>query len=104
MRSLIQAKLKEEEQEEEEETYGPREIDNILRGGIQMGVITEIYGESNSGKTQLCYTLCVTFLLPSDQEDGARKVLYIDSRIAFHTERLQEIAARLRDSVVHPRE
>ncbi|KAF3789578.1 hypothetical protein EJ110_NYTH11624 [Nymphaea thermarum] len=42
-------------------TSGSREIDRILRGGIQMGVITEIYGESNSGKTQLCHTLCVTF-------------------------------------------
>jgi len=29
-------------------------------GGIETGSVTEVYGESKVGKTQLCHTLCVT--------------------------------------------
>lgn len=41
-------------------TTGCRELDKILGGGIETGSLTEISGESSTGKTQLCHTLAVT--------------------------------------------
>lgn len=38
---------------------GSKNVDNLLDGSIEAGVITQIYGPPGSGKTQLCYTLCV---------------------------------------------
>ncbi|CAF4585059.1 unnamed protein product, partial [Rotaria magnacalcarata] len=32
-------------------------MDNTLGGGIRLGQITELYGESGCGKTQLCIQL-----------------------------------------------
>lgn len=41
-------------------TTGSKELDNLLRGGIETGSITEIFGEFRTGKTQICHTLAVT--------------------------------------------
>ena len=43
---------------------GCKSLDNLLYGGIEAGVITQIYGPAGVGKTQLCHTLCV--MLPSE--------------------------------------
>jgi len=56
-----------------------------LNGGIEAGVITQIYGPPGSGKTQLCHTLSV--VMPSDY-----RVVYIDTEGSFRPERIQEIA------------
>ncbi|RLF61743.1 MAG: DNA repair and recombination protein RadB [Thermoplasmata archaeon] len=48
-------------------------IDEILGGGVERGIITEIYGEGGTGKTNICIQLarnCAT--------DG-RKVIFIDT-------------------------
>ncbi|KAI8338976.1 P-loop containing nucleoside triphosphate hydrolase protein [Chlamydoabsidia padenii] len=39
-------------------------IDSILGKGIPLGSITEVVGESSSGKTQLCLQLCFTVQKP----------------------------------------
>ncbi|KAF8034295.1 hypothetical protein BT93_C0554 [Corymbia citriodora subsp. variegata] len=41
-------------------TTGSQALDEILGGGIETLGITEAFGESGSGKTQLAHTLCVT--------------------------------------------
>jgi RecA/RadA recombinase len=64
---------------------GCKSLANLLDGGIEAGVITQVYGPPGSGKTQLCHTLCV--MLPSDY--GA---IYIDTEGSFRPERIQEIA------------
>jgi DNA repair protein RadA len=56
-----------------------------LDGGIEAGVITQVYGPPGSGKTQLCHTLCV--MLSSDYE-----TIYIDTEGSFRPERIKEIA------------
>ncbi|KAJ0173581.1 hypothetical protein K1T71_010730 [Dendrolimus kikuchii] len=40
-------------------TTGFREINEILRGGFSRGTLTEIFGESGSGKTQLAIQACL---------------------------------------------
>jgi DNA repair protein RAD51 len=39
---------------------GSKELDSLLKGGIETGSITEVFGEFRTGKTQLCHTLAVT--------------------------------------------
>eukprot|EP00746_Dinoflagellata_sp_MGD_P120768 gnl/MRDRNA2_/MRDRNA2_56170_c0_seq1.p1 gnl/MRDRNA2_/MRDRNA2_56170_c0~~gnl/MRDRNA2_/MRDRNA2_56170_c0_seq1.p1 ORF type:complete len:379 (-),score=85.46 gnl/MRDRNA2_/MRDRNA2_56170_c0_seq1:31-1167(-) len=75
-------------------TTGSGQLDALLRGGVETGGITEIFGEFRSGKTQLCHTLCVTVQLPIDRGGADRKALYIDTEGTFRPERLQSIAER----------
>ncbi|CAG9854770.1 unnamed protein product [Phyllotreta striolata] len=75
-------------------TTGSKELDNLLRGGIETGSITEIFGEFRTGKTQLCHMLAVTCQLPTDQGGGEGKCLYIDTEGTFRPERLLAIAER----------
>ena len=41
-------------------TTGSAKLDSFLKGGFETQAITEIAGEFGSGKSQICYTLCVT--------------------------------------------
>ena len=49
-------------------SLGCQILDGFLRGGMQSEGITEITGESSSGKTQICLQLCLSVQLP--QEHG----------------------------------
>jgi DNA repair protein RadA len=64
---------------------GCNSLDNLLDGGIEAGVITQVYGAPGSGKTQLCHTLSA--MLPSDY-----MVIYIDTEGSFRPERIRAIA------------
>ena len=75
-------------------TTGSRELDGLLKGGIETGSITEIFGEFRTGKTQLCHTLCVTCQLPLEQGGAEGKAMYIDTEGTFRPERLVEIAEK----------
>jgi len=43
---------------------GASNLDEALGGGYESGVITELYGEDGSGKTQLCMLACIMAQLP----------------------------------------
>eukprot|EP00189_Rhodosorus_marinus_P004864 CAMPEP_0113970686 /NCGR_PEP_ID=MMETSP0011_2-20120614/11451_1 /TAXON_ID=101924 /ORGANISM="Rhodosorus marinus" /LENGTH=369 /DNA_ID=CAMNT_0000985363 /DNA_START=81 /DNA_END=1188 /DNA_ORIENTATION=+ /assembly_acc=CAM_ASM_000156 len=75
-------------------TTGSQDLDNLLKGGIETGSITEVFGEFRTGKTQLCHTLCVACQLPVENGGGSGKALYIDSEGTFRPERLKSIAER----------
>jgi DNA repair protein RadA len=64
---------------------GCNSLDNLLDGGIEAGIITQVYAPPGSGKTQLCHTLCV--MLPLDYN-----AIYIDTEGSFRPERIKEIA------------
>jgi RecA/RadA recombinase len=49
-------------------------------------MITDVYGESGSGKTQLCFTLCANCV-----KEGGR-VLFVDTSGTFRPERVAEIS------------
>ncbi|HZB79763.1 MAG TPA: hypothetical protein VE264_00630 [Nitrososphaera sp.] len=65
---------------------GSKAIDDLLGGGICSGMVTDIYGESGSGKSQLCFTLCANCA-----EDSAG-ILFIDTTGTFRPERIKEIS------------
>jgi DNA repair protein RadB len=59
-------------------------LDDLLGGGIELGIITRVYGEAGSGKTNLCLQAareCVR---------GGKKVAYIDTE-GVSVERVRQI-------------
>ncbi|HEX2106523.1 MAG TPA: ATPase domain-containing protein [Nitrososphaera sp.] len=66
---------------------GSKEIDDLLGGGIHTGMITDIYGQSGSGKSQFCFTLCANYARSS------ANILFIDTMGTFRPERIMEISA-----------
>ena len=64
---------------------GSNDVDDLLGGGVETGAITQFYGEPGSGKTQLCYAICV--MLPSDC-----KAIYIDTEGKFRPDRIDSVA------------
>jgi RecA/RadA recombinase len=65
---------------------GSKAVDTLLGGGIHTGMITDIYGESGSGKSQLCFTLCARCA------KEAASALFIDTAGTFRPERIMEIS------------
>lgn len=73
-------------------TIGSKALDEVLGGGIASGQITELSGEHRSGKTQVCFMLCVTVQLPIQRGGANRKALFVDTTGAFRPERLKSMA------------
>jgi hypothetical protein len=68
---------------------GSMSIDRLLGGGIRTGMVTDIFGQSGTGKSQLCFMLCANYAKYSTQEDT---ILFIDTAGTFRPERISEIA------------
>ncbi|XP_023348811.1 DNA repair protein RAD51 homolog A, partial [Eurytemora carolleeae] len=64
-------------------TTGSRELDKLLNGGIEPGSVTEMFGKTRTGKSQLCHTLAVTCQIPIDNGGAEGKCLYIDTEGTF---------------------
>lgn len=75
-------------------TTGCKEFDQILQGGLEVGRITEVFGSSDTGKTQLCHTLAISCQLPVSSGGLDGRCLYLDTAVTFRPERLRAIAAR----------
>jgi DNA repair protein RadA len=73
-------------------TTGSAKLDSFLKGGIETQAITEIAGEFGSGKSQICYTLCVTGNMPVDRKGLGGNVIFIDAENTFRAERIFQIA------------
>ena len=59
---------------------GSQELDELFGGnGIETKAITQFYGRSATGKTQICHTLCVTV----QQLQTNYKTLYLDTESTF---------------------
>lgn len=71
---------------------GSSGLDLLLRGGIESGILTELYGEYRSGKTQICHSLA---LQAQAMEDFAGRVLYLDTEGTFRPDRMKEIGDTL---------
>lgn len=64
---------------------GSTNFDAILDGGFYPGIAYIVYGEFNTGKTQLCMQLCTS----------GYKTLFIDSENTFRPERIKQISSNL---------
>lgn len=62
-------------------------LDTLLRGGLREGHLIEVFGESGSGKTQLCLTATCEMLRRGE------RVLYVDTSNAVHVQRLETMLA-----------
>jgi len=67
---------------------GSKMLNEILNGGVKSGFVTDFFGASNTGKTQICFQLCVAAQL-LDDDSG---VVFVDSIGTFRPERIREIA------------
>jgi RecA/RadA recombinase len=71
---------------------GCKAIDLLLGGGLHGGMITDVYGEGGSGKTQLCFTICGRNAeLFKKVKDIA--IVFVDTSGTFRPERITEIAS-----------
>jgi RecA/RadA recombinase len=65
---------------------GSNAIDALLGGGVHTGMLTDLYGESGSGKSQMCFTLCSNCV-----REGST-AFFIDTVGTFRPERIMEIS------------
>lgn len=73
-------------------------LDKSLKGGIPTFGLTEFYGESGVGKTQMCLQLAITAQLPN--KSGSPKtegVLYICTEDAFPVRRLGDLTRSFKE-------
>ncbi|MFB6208791.1 MAG: DNA repair and recombination protein RadB [Candidatus Nanohaloarchaea archaeon] len=73
--------------EVERVSTGSEPIDSFLKGGLEKGIITNVFGESGSGKTNFCVQVAAH--LASEGE----KVIYLDTEKGFSAERFSQIAS-----------
>lgn len=66
---------------------GSSHLDQFLHGGIHTGMITNIFGESGTGKSQFCFTICANLLKNNENVD----IIFIDTMGTFRPERIFEI-------------
>lgn len=67
---------------------GCSDFDNMLGGGFESKSITEVYGRTSSGKTQLSHLMVIRALL----ENKENKAIYLDSESTFREERIKDFA------------
>uniref|UniRef100_A0A1A7Y733 X-ray repair complementing defective repair in Chinese hamster cells 3 n=1 Tax=Iconisemion striatum TaxID=60296 RepID=A0A1A7Y733_9TELE len=68
-------------------------LDLLLRGGLPVGAITELSGESGAGKTQLGLQLCLSVQYPPEHGGLSSGALYICTEDPFPIRRLQQLIA-----------
>lgn len=64
---------------------GCKPIDEMLAGGFEAGVVTQVFGEAGSGKTNICLQLAVECV------KQGKKAIYIDTE-AISPHRFKQIA------------
>ncbi|KAI9353369.1 P-loop containing nucleoside triphosphate hydrolase protein [Zopfochytrium polystomum] len=83
-------------------TTGDRGLDDLLAGGVPVGCITEIYGESGAGKTQLALQMCATAQWEVERGGLASPVIYIATEQRFPLDRFAEICSSFEDRGLLP--
>lgn len=73
-------------------TTGCKEFDALIGGGYPMKLITEVFGENGTGKSQTCFTATVMATRPVTEGGLDSYVVYIDTEGTFRAHRIAEIA------------
>ncbi|XP_062266748.1 DNA repair protein XRCC3 [Platichthys flesus] len=72
-------------------TVGCPVLDGLLRGGLPVGGVTELSGESGAGKTQLALQLCLCVQYPTQHGGLDAGAVYICTEDPFPVRRLQQL-------------
>ena len=72
---------------------GCSSIDRLLGGGLQNKIITQFYGPSSTGKTNICLSTLAML-------KGSKKVAFIDTEGGFSETRLKQIAGEHHQKVL----
>ena len=67
---------------------GSSVLDELLGGGFEPGVISTLYGEAGTGKTNIC------ILVARELAGQGKRVIFVDSEGGFSTERAAQLAFR----------
>ncbi|MFX1371094.1 MAG: ATPase domain-containing protein [Promethearchaeota archaeon] len=70
---------------------GYKELDYLLDGGIHPGRITEFYGHTCTGKTQIIHQIIVNSYLPENKDGLNGGILHIDTNGDFSPERIIQL-------------
>ncbi len=73
-------------------TTGSRALDDALDRGIETMKITEFFGPSGVGKTQICLQLSVNVQLNEEMGGLSSRTVYIDTEGSFTSKRISELA------------
>jgi DNA repair protein RadA len=73
---------------------GSKALDTLLKGGIETSSLTEISGEFRTGKTQICFQLCVMTAMSKKKGGLESGVIFIDTEGTFRPERIVQICNR----------
>lgn len=74
-------------------SFGNRALDDLMGGGIETNTITELYGESDSGKTQIGHQMAVNVQLPKNLGGLEGSTIIIDTENTFVPEKIKQIVA-----------
>lgn len=89
----------EEMQEQEKNkirlTSGSTELDKLLGGGFESGVITELSGAWGCGKTNMCHQLAVNVQLPASKGGADGVCVYINTESSASPDRIVQMAQAL---------
>ncbi len=73
---------------------GSKSLDALLAGGVETSSLTEVSGEFRTGKTQICFQLCVMTAMDKKLGGLESGVVYIDTEGTFRPERIVQICQR----------
>ena len=73
---------------------GSKALDSLLMGGIETKSITELSGEFRTGKSQICFQLCVNTALDKKHGGLESGVIFIDTEGTFRPERIIDMCGR----------
>lgn len=82
--------------------FNVESLDTLTGGGIDIGSVTEIFGEAGSGKTQICMQLALNCVLPKENGGLAGRTIHISTDKQFAIQRLYQMASSLRERVNLP--
>jgi DNA repair protein RadB len=72
--------------EVERVSTGAEHLDRFLNGGLEKGIVNNVYGESGSGKTNLCVQVA------AEVAENGGKVAYVDTEAGFSPERFLQMS------------
>lgn len=81
--------------------FNVESLDQLTEGGVDVGSITEIFGEAGSGKTQLAMQLALNCVLSMEHGGLGGKAIFISTDKHVPTKRLAEMASHLETKLGH---